>query len=263
MEIELSKLTIAVEEETVQGTVLAPATALPAILFVHGWGGSQEQDLARAREAAGLGCVCMTIDLRGHDLESSRSRNVTREQNLQDLLQAYDWLAQQPNVSPDAIAVVGISYGGYLAAILSSLRPVRWLALRSPALYKDAGWKLPKRQLNADPDLFAYRRRRIDAEDNFALKACSQFRGDALVVESQHDDIVPHTVIENYIAALNGVNSLTSRTLTGADHALSEKWMRKSYTGVLINWLTEMIAGARSNAALEQLEQNRLSGDAT
>ena len=57
-----------------------------------------------------------------------------------------------------AIAVVGTSYGAYLATILTSLRPVRWLALRAPAIYKDEGWKLPKRQLHQDPDLPAYRR---------------------------------------------------------------------------------------------------------
>ena len=33
---------------------------------MHGWGGSQAQYLARAREIAALGCVCLTFDLRGH-----------------------------------------------------------------------------------------------------------------------------------------------------------------------------------------------------
>ena len=30
-----------------------------------------------------------------------------------------------------------------------------------PALYKDAGWELPKRELHRDPDMHAYRRRRV------------------------------------------------------------------------------------------------------
>ena len=41
---------IAVGEQRIQGTLLAPATVIPGLLFVHGWGGSQEQYLARARE---------------------------------------------------------------------------------------------------------------------------------------------------------------------------------------------------------------------
>lgn len=258
MNIVLSELQIPVDDQGIYGTLLSPAMALPSVLFVHGWGGSREQDLARAREASGLGCVCLTVDLRGHDLNSQQSHTVSRAENLQDLLAAYDWLVKQPNVESSAVAVVGISYGGYLAAILSSLRPVRWLALRAPALYKDEGWELPKRQLNADSDLLAYRQRQIIPADNVALKACSAFRGDALIVESENDIIVPHPVIENYVAALANARSLTSRVIAGADHGLTEKPGQKAYTSLLINWLTEMVVGARENAAKSKLEQHNL-----
>ena len=59
--------------------------------------------------------------------------------------------------------MVGSSYGGYLAAILTALRPVRWLALRVPALYKDEDWALPKQQLKKY-GLAAYRRLAIRPE---------------------------------------------------------------------------------------------------
>ena len=256
MNILLHEFKIAADgSDGIDGTLLAPATALPSILFVHGWGGSQTQDLERAREISGLGCVCLTLDLRGHDLESAASHTVSRAQNLQDLVAAYDWLVKQPNVEPTAIAVVGISYGGYLASILTSLRSVRWLALRAPALYKDEGWELPKRQLHADADLLAYRQSKIAASDNLALKACAAFRGDALIVESENDAIVPHPVIENYVAALTNTRSLTSRVIAGADHALSEQKAQKAYTQQLINWLTEMVVGAREKSAQIKLDQ--------
>lgn len=261
MNIQLLKREIPVADEHIQGSLLSPAVTMPAILFVHGWGGSQEQDLARAREVSGLGCVSLTIDLRGHDLNSPRSETVTREENLQDLLVAFDWLARQPKVDPNAIAVIGISYGGYLAAILASLRPVRWLALRAPALYKDEGWQLPKRQLHADTDLQNYRLSRITPPENRALRACTTFRGDALIVESEHDTLIPHTVIENYVAALSNARSLTSRVIANADHALSEKNMRKAYTQLLTRWLIEMIFGARENAAKHELGQSRVADE--
>jgi pimeloyl-ACP methyl ester carboxylesterase len=118
--------------------------------FVHGWGGSQEQYLARAREVAALSCVCLTFDLRGHARTEPQNETVTREHNLGDVIAAYDVLADQRVVDGSAIAVVGSRYGGYLAAILSSLRPVRWLALRAHDLYKVEDWTLPKRRLNSD-----------------------------------------------------------------------------------------------------------------
>ena len=85
------------------------------------------------------------------------ARGVTREDNLRDVLAAYDVLVGHPAVDPGAMAIIGSSYGGYLAALLSALRPVRWLALRAPALYRDEDWDVPKGKLDRE-ELTVYRR---------------------------------------------------------------------------------------------------------
>lgn len=247
MRTRVEPLDIAVGGESLAATLLAPAPRIPGVLFVHGWGGSQEQDLVRAREAAGLGCVCMTFDLRGHVATERQRATVTREDNLRDLLAAYDTLAAQPGVDPSTIAVVGSSYGGYLAALLTTLRPVCWLALRAPALYKDADWDKPKRHCHVDPDLPAYRRRSVGWQDNRALGACAAFTGDVLIVESEHDLIIPHPVIENYVAAFGKARSLTARVIEDADHGLSTEASQRAYTALLLNWLSEMVIGARTS----------------
>lgn len=252
MKILLSNPSITVERDSIDSTLLSPAMALPGILFVHGWGGSQAQDLERAREISGLGCVCLTIDLRGHGKDMQHMNSVSRAQNLADLIAAYDWLASRPNVEASAIAVVGISYGGYLAAILSSLRSIRWLALRTPALYKDEHWEIPKKELHADNSLLEYRRRRIEPGENKALRACTEFHGDSLLIEAENDSIIPHAVIENYKSALSNSRSLTSRVITGADHGLSTEESQQNYNSLLISWLTEMISGARLDSAKAQ-----------
>ena len=102
---------IAVDGQRIAGTLVSPAPLIPGVLFVHGWGGSQEQYLARAREIAALGCVCLTFDLRGHAETEPQHETVTREDNLRDVLAAYDVLAEPPAVDKSAIAVVGSSYG--------------------------------------------------------------------------------------------------------------------------------------------------------
>ena len=257
MEIRLDPVEIVAGDDQVCGTLLSPAPALPGVLFVHGWGGSQEHDLGRARQAAGIGCVCLTFDLRGHERTAGQRESVSRPQNLQDLLAAYDWLVARPGVDPAAIAVVGISYGGYLASLLTGLRPVNWLALRSPAIYKDEGWDLPKRRLHDDPDLAAFRRRGLAWEENRALRACREFKGDVLLVEAEHDPIVPHPVIDNYARAFSGSRSLTRRRIAGVDHAFSGKPQQKEYTDVLVGWLTEMVAGAREREAGEKVAERK------
>ncbi len=237
---------IDVEASRIAGTFVTPGTLIPGVLFVHGWGGSQEQYLSRAREVAALGCVCLTFDLRGHaQTRSQYFETVSRADNLRDVLAAYDKLVQRRHVDPAAVAVVGSSYGGYLAAILSSMRPVRWLALRAPALYIDTGWELPKLQLHKDQDLRSYRRHLVHAADNRALQACQAFAGDVLLIESEQDDIVPRTVLTSYREAAKDARSLTYRCLDGADHGLTDDANQQAYSSVLVSWLKEMIVGAR------------------
>ncbi|MDB5839057.1 MAG: alpha/beta fold hydrolase [Herminiimonas sp.] len=243
------KIGIAVDDGHIAGTIVTPAVLVPGVLFVHGWGGSQEQYLARAREIAALGCVCLTFDLRGHAGTRPQQETVSRENNLRDVLAAYDVLAGHRNVDPSAIAVVGSSYGGYLAAILTAMRPIKWLALRVPALYMDSDWETPKRQLHRDQDLSAYRQRLVPAAENRALRGCAAFHGDVLVIESERDHVIPHAAIASYLEACTHAHSLTYRVIEGADHGLSEESSQRAYTSLLVNWLTEMIFGARMGAA--------------
>lgn len=239
---------IAVDGTHLAGTVLAPGATIPGVLFAHGWGGCQERDLGRAQQIAALGCICLTFDMRGHVRTESMRQVVTREQNLADVVAAYDRLRTQPHVDPDSILVVGASYGGYLAAILASLRPVKWLALRVPALYRDEDWDRPKRSLSRK-DLRAYRSRVLEVDDNRALRACRDFRGDVLIVESGHDHLVPHPTILSYRNALRQAHSVTYRIIDEADHALSSPDCQRAYTSMLLGWTSEMVFGARAGGA--------------
>jgi uncharacterized protein len=245
-------LEIPIDGRAIAGTLIVPDARMPGVLFLHGWGGNQAQYGPRAREIAALGCACLTVDMRGHALTEPDRPSVTREDNLRDALAAYDRLVAEPDVDDDAIAVVGSSYGGYLATILTTLRPVKWLALRAPALYKDGEWNEPKLALRKLQDLEAYRRTRLDAGDNRALRAARDYRGDVLIVESECDATIPHAVIENYRDAFAHARSLTYRVIDDADHGLTDPAWRQAYTTLLVNWITEMFAGKRAGDATSQ-----------
>ncbi|CAP42740.1 alpha/beta hydrolase family protein [Bordetella petrii] len=237
-------VSIPVEGQELSGTFLSPETRIPGVLFVHGWGGSQKFDLARARRIAGLGCICLTFDLRGHAATEAQRSRVSRRDNLRDVVAAYDQLLAHPSIDSREIAVVGSSYGGYLAAILSTMRPVRWLALHVPALYRDEEWDRPKGSLSRE-NLAAYRLTRVGPDENRALAACEAFTGDVLIVESEHDTYIPHSTIMNYRSAFLRAHSMTHRIVDGADHGLTDKAAQQAYTSILLNWATEMIVGAR------------------
>lgn len=237
---------IAVDGGSIAGTLVMPAPKLPGVLFVHGWGGSQQQYLARARQIAALGCVCLAFDLRGHAGTRPQQETVSRENNLRDVIAAYDVLATHRLVDPASIALVGSSYGGYLAAILTSLRPAKWLALRAPALYMDQDWNAPKRQLHRGDELLTYRQQLVMAADNRALRACAAFHGDILLVESEHDQVIPHAVIASYLEAATQAHSMTYRVLRETDHGLTNEASQRAYTTLLLNWMREMILGSTS-----------------
>ncbi len=244
---------IAVDDQHIAGTLISPATLVPGVLFVHGWGVDQDTYLTRAHEIAALGCICLTFDMRGHAATEDQREVVTREDNLRDLVAAYDVLAAHPLVDPSAIAVVGSSYGGYLAATLTSVRPVRWLGLRVPALYKDEDWAFPKQELRKN-ELDAFRRGPVSHDENRALGACAAFHGDVLIIESECDNTIPHPVIANYIAAFKKMRSLTYRVIAGADHGLSEEPWQQAYTSLLLNWTTEMVLSAREGGAAPEIQ---------
>ena len=250
---------IAVGERRLAGTLLTPGRRVPGFLFVHGWAGNQQQYLVRAREIAALGCVCLTFDLQGHAETEHDQDNVTREDNLRDVLAAYDLLAKNPGVDRERIAVVGSSYGAYLAAIATELRAVRWLGLRVPALYLDEEWTTPKQKLNKS-EIASYRRGPVKPGQNRALSACAAFKGDVLVVESEHDDIVPHPTVTNYREAFEKAHSLTYRVIADADHGLSDQAWQEAYTSILLNWATEMVVGAREAGGTPQTHTDMRPG---
>ena len=243
-EIHEGRVELAVDGQKLSGTLLRPEAPVPGFLFVHGWGGDQEEDLGHAEEIARLGCVCFTFDLRGHAESDARREEVTRQDGLNDVTAAYDFLASQPLINADAIGVIGTSNGGYLSALLTEDRPVRWLALRVPALYPDENWDVPKARLNKD-DVRAYREQIRAPRDDRALAACEVFEGDVLIVQSGEDDRIPTEVILSYQAAFKRASSFTHRIIPGASHAMRDPADQRVYATILINWLEEMVRASR------------------
>jgi alpha-beta hydrolase superfamily lysophospholipase len=232
-------VTIHVDAQRIHGKLLLPPSCperCPAMLFVHGWGDTQRRNVGIGKRLQAHGFVCLTFNLRGHARTHAQRDTVTRAQNLADVIAAYDLLASRPDVDAARIGAVGSSYGGYLATLLTAERKIRWLALHAPALYMDGDFDRPKRELNLDPKLAEYRRRRLPPTANRALTAASRFDGDVLVVESENDTVIPHEVVANYLHAFEGAGSRRHEVLAGTDHGLSREAWRRDWGALLVDW---------------------------
>lgn len=95
---------------------------------------------------------------------------------------------------------------------------------------------LPKEDLERRK-VNAYRHTVHTPEGNRALAACAAFKGDVLLVQSEHDQVVPGPVAESYAWAFGNARSVVRHMLLGADHELSSAQWRETYHRIVVDWL--------------------------
>ena len=89
----------------------------PAIIVLHGFGGSKDgpTHVGEAGLYESFGYVAFRFDMRGCGESGGVRGHVLCHDQVVDTQSALTWLATQPYVDPDAIAVSGQSFGGAVA----------------------------------------------------------------------------------------------------------------------------------------------------
>lgn len=201
-----------------------------AVLFVHGQGSSQRGYLERAAAVTErLGATCLTFDLSGHGESDGDRGMLTPRDHLEDVLGAFDALLEAPGVEPGRVGVCAASYGAYLAALLLGERDVRSALIRAPALYSDADLDRP------DPNRLSTTE---TVETAAALRAVAAYGGPLLVVESEHDEAIPHAIVESYLRAGRDARH---ELIRGAAHRLSEERWKLRFVEIVVAWFAETL----------------------
>jgi predicted acyl esterase len=89
----------------------APAGGWPAVVVMHGLGGTKETLSAVAQSFAGAGYATLAYDARGHGA-SGGTVEVAGPREVADLRSMVSWLAARPEVGDTKVGAWGISYGG-------------------------------------------------------------------------------------------------------------------------------------------------------
>jgi dienelactone hydrolase len=240
---------IATDESTrINGTSFAPKLAgpLPAVIFLHGTGGSRQDGFGLLRALAQKGFFALAIDARYHGpgigqdpyFEAIYQAYVSGQghpflyDTVWDVLRLLDYLEQRSDVDAARIGLVGNSKGGMETYLSAAIEPriavaVPWISVESFA------WALDNDQWQARVDSIRGAFDKAAAHDGVAI--------DVPFVRQFYDRVVPNITSEfdgpqmvaaiapRPLLAVNG--DMDPRTPTGG-RELCEAAARSAYADV-------------------------------
>jgi dienelactone hydrolase len=218
---------------------------VPAVVLLHGFTGQHVEDhrlfVQFARRLAGAGLAALRVDFYGSGDSDGDFEECTVHTELADAVAALDWLTQQPGMDPDRIAILGLSLGGGVAALLAGQdsrvkAAVFWNAVALPGLhFIDIPTEDPFAGvvggLRLGPD-FLPTFRALDI-----VGRLRRYAGPGLVIRGTADELVTQTEAETLCAALAEHGTL--RLIDGADHTFRRPDWRQALFDVTTRWLTD------------------------
>ncbi len=105
------------------GTIFMPARAgkdnrLPGTVMCHGYGSAQDAFEHSARALAAQGIITLTFDFRGHGSSSGKLDGSI----IEDVIDAWDYLHDQPEVDRKRMGLIGHSMGAFSAIMAAGKR---------------------------------------------------------------------------------------------------------------------------------------------
>lgn len=209
----------------------------PVVLVLHGWTSSTRRFPERVEPLVRMGYVCVMFDMRGHGNTGYELAKYSRKDHLDDCLAAYDFLTTLGGVDTDNISVLGSSYGGYMAVLVTEKRPVKNLILLAPAQYQNEMFT-ESQLLQDENERRQYRLLQHTPLDNHALAIMHKFKGKVLLIQPELDEQVPAQVFTDYLNAMS--TDHTHIIIKDADHSFYngdtnaqmisevEKWFREN-----------------------------------
>lgn len=239
----MKKVQIPIENSFLNSTLFYPENVKeknPAMIFVHGWSSDETGYAPRAEAVTKLGFICLTFDMRGHGQSRGDLNVLSAKDHLADILAAYDFLATQDGVDPDKIVAFGASYGGMLTTLLTSKREVWLLCVRAPAIYHNNDFtKVTKKLVEEREEVFF--QNFLPEKNNMILSAIRNFQNNILIIESEHDQIIPHSIIQLYADSVKNRENMRLEVIHNADHQLSDPSYKQALILYLCQWVQNYI----------------------
>lgn len=244
--MEKNPVSIPTANGTLKATILNDSSfsgKRPAVLVIHDWTSSMSNYPSRVMGLVDQGYLVLLFDMRGHGETGGELEALSVSDHLNDALAAYDYLLTLENVDPNNISVLGSSYGGYLATLLTAERKVNHLVLSVPANYPDDIFDKPGMQTSQYVD--EYRKRLLGPAEGRALAAVHNYQGDLLFIEAENDEQVPTQVMRGYRNA--ALTQYEYVLIPGADHGLKTPGANEARIQALNEWFGKLLTPPSSS----------------
>src|SRR5882762_6141103 len=106
----MQQISFTVDGQKLNGNLFYPENPKeknPAILFIHGWTSEMKRSYEYAEALSKLGYICMLFDMRGHGISEGNIDEQTRQDFINDILAAYDYLIKCEKVDEENVSAVG------------------------------------------------------------------------------------------------------------------------------------------------------------
>lgn len=203
-----------IEKETFRGKIFIPKGKgpFPAVIFFHGSGSNGETYFEVSERLAKRGILAFMFNFRGCGLSDGDFANQTLEMGLEDAKAGLNYFLTLDKIDKNRIGIVGSSFGGFLAAFLSSDFDFKSVVLIVPAAYSPLGMNT----FHTDDKNVL----RKDFNKSISYKKIHDFKNNLLIVQSQLDDILPEGMVEKYVEIATQAKNKEYFILKGAKHRI-------------------------------------------
>jgi len=179
----------------------------------------------------------LVVDYSGHGESPFDIQDITISENFSEVVRAYDWV--KDNYPEKTIDVMGTSYGGYFAAMLSGVRDVRNLILRVPANYDPKDLYTPWRNLDSEQIRNEYRADPKNFDNHPVLTRGPLFKGNAYVLTHEFDEACPKSSTDPYIKAFGAEHWEAKGFVHGLGKSKFTEEQLEEYQNKIAEWLTK------------------------
>ena len=225
---------------------------VPAVVLFHGFTGTKVEShrlfVKQARALAKAGIAALRFDFRGSGDSEGEFSSMTISGELKDARAAMEYIRSRPGIDQSRIGVLGMSFGGAVAAMLLGSDP----GICAAALWAPVG----------HPEAMARQRLTAAAARQLKLMGCVDYSGNAvgrcffddigkhqpiraitktrtlvLLVHGGEDQTVPAKVSREYEIALKKARRAVVRhVVPGADHTFNSLPWELQVLALTLDW---------------------------